>query len=97
MRVGNHLKCAAAAAVMAAFGVACAAYGQDAVAPLASADPTGDMIALLVREGGLPVVLALIGWYARSIVVSGIPVTVRLSDEDRALLAKVAAVVGPKG
>lgn len=84
----KHVKCTAWAVAGAVLGVAVVAWGQD-TAPstgAAAADPTIPVLIELIKGGGLPTVLALLGWLASK---GGIPVVIRLSDEDRRAIRKL--------
>ena len=86
MSAGRNLGVIAACALGgAALGIAAAAWGQGAPEPPPGADPGTQLLLQLVREGGLPAVLAL----ACGLLARGIPLRVSLSDEDRSLLRRL--------
>lgn len=65
----------------------CAAYAQDTAVPASALGGSEAMLLELLRAGGLPAVLGFVGWmFSRG----GIPVVLRLSDEDRKLLEELA-------
>ena len=78
------LACVVGPLLGALLGVAATAYAQDAVAPPVATDPTADLVLHLLQGGGLPAVLALLGWWGRGLLASGIPVRLELHPEDRA-------------
>lgn len=72
----------------ALLGIAVNAWGQDM--PNTQVDPSSLLWLQLVRDGGLPAVLAL----TAVLLARGVPVRVSLSDEDRAMLRRLG---GPDG
>lgn len=66
------------------------AQAQDGPTGTAVPDPLTSALVGLIRDGGLPAVLALAAWWARGVVTAGLSITVQLSPEDRRLL--VAAI-----
>lgn len=81
----RHLVCAAGGLGGLALGVAAVAYASstDPIAAAVSGDPTYDLIAHLVSGGGLPAVLAVLGWWLRGLLGSGLPITISFAEEDR--------------
>lgn len=71
------------------------ALAQDAPVPApVTADPFAAALLALLQGGGLPAVLGLVAWWARGAVASGgVPVIVRLSDDDRRLLERAVRVL----
>jgi len=89
----NHTRCLTWAASGLALGVAAVAHAQDAVVAEVLATESS-LVVELVRTGGLPAVLAALGWLLGR---GGIPlrveptrVVLELAPEDRALLGRVA-------
>lgn len=86
----RHVACLRTAVLAALVGLVATqsmAWAQDT--PEAAAvvlDPGVLALIELVKGGGLPVVLAWVAWWLRGLMGAGIPVTVQLSDVDRALL-----------
>jgi hypothetical protein len=79
-------RCVAWSATGAALGLAIVAHAQDPLTQLAT-DPSGVQVFTdLLSGGGLPAVLALLGWLAGR--WGGVPVVLRMSDEDRRLLKR---------
>lgn len=64
----------------------CAAYAQD-VAPAVAMSPSDSFWLEVIRAGGLPAVLGMGGYFLSR---GGVPVVVRVSDEDRKLLERLA-------
>ena len=81
----GHWRCVAYAVLGLLTG--CAAYAQDSGAPSVASADTTSLLFEAVRAGGLPSVLALMGW---TLGRGGIPITVQLSAEDRDLLKRIA-------
>lgn len=80
-------RCLVWAAGGGALGLALVARAQDPVAVAPAADPGSlSLLVDLIQGGGLPAVLALFGWLAGR---GGVPVVIRLSDEDRRLLRRL--------
>ena len=81
------LRCGAGAGTGLVLGLATVAHaqGSDLVPPVgvAPADPSTILLLQLLQAGGLPAALALMGWLLGR---GGIPIHVRLSDDDRKLL-----------
>ena len=81
----HHLKCMSLPLAGLILGFAYNAWAQQQIADPAvpaSTDPVVDLLLRLISGGGLPSAVAIAAWLLRS----GVPV--RLSDEDRRLLAK---------
>lgn len=76
------LACVVAPVAGVVLGLAATAYGQEAQ-PIVANDPTIDALVHLLQGGGLPAVLALLGWWGRGLLASGIPVRIELHTEDR--------------
>lgn len=69
-------------------GLAVVARGQDPTDVAVLADPTSMALLIdLLSGGGLPAVLALLGWAAHR--WGGLPVVLRLHDDDRRLLRRL--------
>lgn len=72
-------------------GLAVVAWGQETgVGPSVGAqagDPTAALLSQLLAGGGLPAVLAALGWWLGR---GGLVLTVRLHDDDRRLLDRSA-------
>lgn len=60
------------------------AWAQDP--PAVPDTPSDSLLIHLLEQGGLPAVLAFIGWYLRGLLLSGIPVVAQLGEVDRQLL-----------
>lgn len=90
----RHIACMRAALVALVAGYALTtglAWAQEPTTVVATAsDPTMQLVVDLLKGGGLPGVLALVAWWARGQLGAGIPVVVRLSDDDRRLLRSAA-------
>lgn len=84
----RRLACIVGPLLGALLGVAASAYGQDAASNPAP-DPTVDVLVHLLQGGGLPAVLALLGWWGRGLLASGIPLRVELHDTDRTELRRI--------
>jgi hypothetical protein len=80
-----HRRCLIWGAWGLALGVAAVAHAQDL--PLEAGAPPADLLTQVLSGGGLPVVLA---WGFFQIGRTGIPVVIKLSDEDRRLLETFA-------
>lgn len=92
MRLLRHTYCARWLGLGAVLGLSAVAWAADPVViPEALADPVLSWLVDLALRGGLPAILAVLGWWARGQVHEGI--VVRLSDEDRALLRASTATV----
>lgn len=81
-------RCAAGASVGLVLGLATVAHAQGATdlvsqASAATSDPSTMLLLQFLQAGGLPAALALLGWLLGR---GGIPLHVRLSDDDRKLL-----------
>lgn len=87
----SHLRCLLGAVVGALVAVAAQAWAQEAgVGPAPAtvqADPTATLISQLLAGGGLPAVLAALGWWLGR---GGLVLTVRLHEDDRRLLDRSA-------
>ncbi len=90
--VKGHTRCTVGALLGALVGVAAVAHAQDPADVVALADPSGiSTLVELVSGGGLPAVLAVLGWLAGrwgGIPVAPLTITVQLSPEDRAELKR---------
>ena len=88
----THTACVIGALLGALVGVAAVAHAQDPTDVVALADPSGlSTLVELVSGGGLPAVLAILGWLAGrwgGIPVAPLTITVVLSPEDRAELKR---------
>jgi hypothetical protein len=65
------------------------AYGQEvpfSTGPSTSEPAEWHVLTELLRGGGLPAVLAMLAWWARGALGTGIPLVVSLHAEDRELL-----------
>lgn len=85
--MGLH-RCAGGAVMGLVLGLATVAHAQGAVELVPSiappqTDPSTALMLALLQAGGLPAALALLGWLLGR---GGIPLHVRLSDDDRTLL-----------
>ena len=81
-------RCIGWALAGAVLGVAVVAWGQEAgmaPAPVQAADPTTALLSQLLAGGGLPAVLAALGWWVGR---GGLVLTVRLHDDDRKLVER---------
>lgn len=68
-------------------GLAVVAHGQDPTDVAVLADPGSlSLLVDLVSGGGLPAILALLGWAVGR--WGGVPVVLRLHDDDRRLLRR---------
>lgn len=87
-----HTTCVIGALIGALVGLAAVAHAQDPTDVVALADPSGlSTLVELVSGGGLPAVLAVLGWLAGrwgGIPVAPLTITVQLSPEDRAELKR---------
>lgn len=77
--------------LLAVWPLVAVALAQEAVPVTVPAvtDPLAAALLAVLQGGGLPAVLALAAWWVRGALASGVPVTVRLSDEDRTLLRRL--------
>lgn len=84
-------RCIGWAALGATLGIAVVAWGQESgmAPPVAQAatDPTAALLSQLLAGGGLPAVLAALGWWLGR---GGLVLTVRLHDDDRRLFDRSA-------
>lgn len=83
--------CISFAMACGAMGVAVTAFAQDPTVPgvIATGDPLVDLALAVIEKYGVPGLIALfLGWQG-SKRLSGIPVTHKLHDDDRALLRDV--------
>ena len=85
--MGWH-RCMGGAVMGLVLGLATVAHAQGAVDLVPSVtppqtDPSTALMLALLQAGGLPAALALLGWLLGR---GGIPLHVRLSDDDRKLL-----------
>lgn len=94
--LGGHIRCGVWAVLGLVVGLAAVAYGADEGAAAPATASTGDAAILLelVRSGGLPAVLAAVGWLLGR---GGIPVRIELSPADRELLEDLAAERADRG
>jgi hypothetical protein len=81
--VRRHLACASGGFVGLVLGLAAVAYAGDSGQAAVTGDPAYDLIAHVVSGGGLPAVLAVLGWWLRGSIGAGLPIVVSLADEDR--------------
>lgn len=84
--LGGHVRCGVWAVLGLVVGLAAVAYADEGAAPAAAGD--GALLLELARAGGLPAVLAGVGWLLGR---GGIPVRIELSPADRELLEDLAA------
>lgn len=88
----RHTTCTLGALLGLVVGLAAVAHAQDPTDVVALADPSGlSTLVELVSGGGLPAVLAVLGWLAGrwgGIPVAPLTITVQLSPEDRAELKR---------
>lgn len=88
--------CTRYAAMGLGLGLAATAWAQDPVsAGVTPVDPSMALLLDLIRGGGLPAVLAVVGWWVGR--GGGVKVTVELSEVDRRLLRRVAGDTQPGG
>jgi hypothetical protein len=77
-------------AILAAFAAVAHAQGVDEPLTAAVVDPTAALLVELLKGGGLPAVVGIVAWFGRGALAQGVPVVIRLADEDRALLRDLA-------
>lgn len=90
----THVRCAVWAVAGAILGFALVVWGQEpgSNTGAGAVDPSIPVLIELIKGGGLPTVLALLGWLASK---GGIPVVIRLSDEDRRAIRKLRPKADP--
>lgn len=93
----RHARCLGWAALGVLVGLAISSARADDGAAAAASDPLVELVMRLTDHNGLSVVLGVIAWWARGKFGAGIPVTVRLADEDRQLLARLVPPAPPPG
>jgi hypothetical protein len=86
--VPRWLACVVGPIAGVVLGLAATAYAQESPGIVAN-DPTVDAVVHLLQGGGLPAVLALLGWWGRGLLASGIPIRVELHTSDRAEIRRL--------
>lgn len=86
-----HLRCIGWAAACALLGFAAVAWAQqaDPATAVVQGDPMSELLVRLVSGGGLPAVLAFLGWQLRGQIGHGVPVVISLNADDRALVKRL--------
>jgi hypothetical protein len=92
-----HARCLVTGCLGLVLGVAAVAHGQDAPPPTVTTqaiDPLTGLLGLM-QAGGLPAVLAGLGWLLGR--GGGVPVTIQLHGDDRELLKRIARHIASDG